>query len=381
MKLKQIPSDFIVEEIPIIVPKPKGNYVLYHLHKTGLETLHLLSYLGKMNDIPVGEFGIAGVKDKHAITSQFFTLAKKYKIRTLQEENFQIEERGFVDSPIKLGDLVGNRFKIVVRGIAKGELPGLAKKAESIRRFGVPNYFDSQRFGSVVSGNFVIKHVIQQDCEGAMRLFLTGYSKFDSSEVKKEKKSIRDNWQDLSSIKPKSQMNRQILEEYNKTKDWLMAYRKIPSALREFLVTSYQSYLWNESLKLVLRACLNRRYLYTIDYDMGSLVFYKELVEKKPIPTLLKTVSDQLSATGLEKSIIDHVLSREGLSIRDFQIKDRTGNFFKTHDRSLLVIPTALELSPPTADELNRNRFKLSLTFVLPKGSYATIVTKRLFNH
>ncbi len=79
------------------------------------------------------------------------------------------------------------------------------------------------------------------------------------------------------------------------------------------------------------------------------------------------------------------VLSREGVGIEEFNIKKETENFFKSYERNVIVKPAGFDMSLPEIDELNdngkNNRFKVTLSFSLPKGSYATVVTKRVFNN
>ena len=65
----------------------------------------------------------------------------------------------------------------------------------------------------------------------------------------------------------------------------------------------------------------------------------------------------------------------------EFKIKEETGNFFKTQARALLVKPAKFQMSKAEPDELNEERLKVKLSFVLLKGSYATILIKRLFEN
>src|SRR3989338_4978010 len=351
MKLKQLPEDFKVEEIAdISTSKEKKDYKVYLLEKKGIETFSLLSYLSKKNKIPVKGFGIAGLKDRHAVTKQYFTIPSKYNINTLRENNFKIIFLGYSDKALELGDLKGNRFDITVRNIRKGELEGIRQKAKNIGIIGVPNYFDSQRFGSVINNKFVAKFLLKKDYEAAVKVYLTEFTKHESGKFKREKKFIAENWNNISSISVKNPSLARVVNEYKKTKSWLEAYKKIPSHLREIMVSAYQSYLWYELIK-----------------------------------KFFKTISEKIKPGNKEKEIIAKVLSREGVSIQDFGIKKETGNFFKVHERKVVLKPENFGISEQQIDEINdigrKNTFKIRLSFSLPKGSYATIITKRIFNH
>ena len=384
MKLKQLPEDFKVEELnELEISKNEKPYKVYLLEKKSMETFSLLSYLAKKNNIPVSELGIAGLKDKHAITKQHFTLPSKYNLKTLQEKNFRITFLGYVSEKLKLGSLTGNRFEITVRDVKKGELEGVAQKADSIEKTGVPNYFDSQRFGSVINQEFVAKHLIKKDYEKAVKTYLTLYTKFESSKVKEEKKLILQNWGSFSKLRLKNPSLKRVTEEYEKTKDWLKAYKKIPSNLRDMMISAYQSYLWNECVKKVLKLKINNRKIYPVRYSLGVLLFYKNVKEIDDVPETFKTISQDMEITSFEREVITEILSKEMVSIKSFDIKE-TGNFFISHERKTLLKPSQFKMSQPSVDELNdngrKNKFKITLSFTLSKGSYATMITKRLFN-
>jgi len=387
MKLKQLPGDFKVEEISeLSISKEKKGYKAYLLEKRGIETFSLLSYLSRKNNIPVREFGIAGLKDRHAITRQYFTIPLKYNIGTLHEKDFDITLLGYTDKGIKLGDLEGNKFDIIVRDIKKGELQGIIQKAKSIEQIGVPNYFDSQRFGSVIGNEFIARHLIKKDYEKAVKIYLTSYTKFESGKIKNEKRLILQNWGNFRKLKIKNRSLAVVVDEYRKSNKWIEAYKKIPSNIREIVISAYQSYLWNECVKRVLIKTINKKRLYNIKYSLGSLIFYRNLDENEiiNIPQAFKTISEEIKPNELESSIINRVLQKEGISLGGFNIKKQTGNFFKVHERNVLLKPSSFSMSEHSIDEINdrgkNNRFKIKLAFSLPKGSYATMITKRLFN-
>ena len=387
MKLRQLHSDFKVEELSDIkISRTKEDYKVYSVEKSGIETFFLLDYLSRQNRIPSSEIGIAGMKDRHAVTKQYLTIPSRFDLKTVKEENFSIRFLGFVSQGLKLGDLRGNRFEITVRDIKKGEIDGTYEKARTVSQFGVPNYFDSQRFGSALSGEFIAKHLIRKDYERAVKIFLTTFTKSEKKRLKEDKRQILENWGSLHKARPQDRILNSIVDEYLRKKDWLAAYRRIPGNLREIFISAYQSWLWNECVKELLKRKVDRRALYPVEYNLGSLLFYKRITAKEleQMPKTFRTISDELSAEGLEKDIIDKVLAKEGVRIDDFRIKDAVGNFFKSRERQVLLKPNNFHLSQPMIDELNdrgrENRFKMIVKFELPKASYATIIIKRLFN-
>jgi len=90
IKIRRIPEDFKVFELNKFNILKRGKYKLYLLKKKNLETFDLVDYLSRTNQIPRGAFGIAGLKDKHAVTEQYLTLDDKYELKILSENNFSL---------------------------------------------------------------------------------------------------------------------------------------------------------------------------------------------------------------------------------------------------------------------------------------------------
>jgi tRNA pseudouridine13 synthase len=227
---------------------------------------------------------------------------------------------------------------------------------------------------------------MKQNYEGAVRIFLTQFSKFEKSRVKDEKKRLAQNWEHLNTVSLKEKTLQKVVGAYLHKKDWLDAYKAIPANIRQLFISAYQSYLWNECLKELLKEHLERRQLYSIEYNVGTLIFFKNATkeELKKIPETLMTINEDVNLCGNEGNIIKKILEKEDIELREFDIKSKTGNFFKADKRKIIMHPEELVLSPPVVDELNdkgkKNRFKIILSFSLGKGSYATVVTKKIFN-
>ncbi len=389
MKLKQLPEDFIVEEIPNFkISQNKDRYQVFLMEKRELDTFDAIKIISKELKIPLPKIGFAGLKDKHGITRQYISIPVEQHIENKDMRNIKLEFVGYHNKRIETGDLKGNKFTITVRNIQKGDTPGIYSRAETIQNIGVPNYFDSQRFGSVIHNEFIAKYLIQKNYEKAVKIFLTKYTKKERKKTKDEKREILANWKNLESLNIKNKFFSDIISEYVKTKSWLVAYKKLPSNLREMFVNAYQSYMWNECVKESLKKIIGKERLYDIDYNIGSLVFYKKIIdaELKKIPATFQTISSSIEfLSDFEKEIIKSVLSKEKIGLLDLDIKEETRNFFKTRERDVILKPDEFKISELEIDEVNdrenKNNYKIILSFILPKGSYATIITKRLFGH
>jgi len=389
MKLKQTPYDFIVEEIPNIdIFKEKKEHAIFILEKQEMDTFEALRLISNNLLISLFEIGYAGLKDKHGLTKQYISIPTKYNITSKKIEKIKLEFVGYYNKKIKIGDLNGNRFTITVRNIQKGDTPGIYSRAKTISEIGVPNYFDSQRFGSVIHKEFIARYLIQKNYEQAVKIFLTKYLKTERKRIKDEKRKILASWNNFEKIDIKNNVFKSVTNEYKKNKNWLEAYRKIPPNLRELFLNAYQSYLWNECLKEIFKRIVGKERLYHIDYNIGYLIFYKKLIdtEIKKIPITFQTISPSMKfSSDFEEEIINYVLSIENINLEDLDIEKETSNFFKTRKREVILKPQEFTISNLELDEINdkgkKKRYKIILSFILPKGSYATIITKRLFGH
>lgn len=143
-------EDFRVQEIPQVMPSGEGNHLWLEVEKRGANTHWVADQLARAAGIPSRDVGYAGLKDRHGVTTQWFSVALQ-EIRNPDYENWLIPDVVFLqvvnhNRKLKRGTLKGNRFQIVVRDL-EGDLPELEDRLGKITRTGVPNYFGPQRFG------------------------------------------------------------------------------------------------------------------------------------------------------------------------------------------------------------------------------------------
>lgn len=146
---KQNKFDFIVDEITDTKFKGKGNFLILRIKKQFTSTWELLSLISEKLDIDEHLIGYAGLKDKNATTTQFISIplnkSKEYKL--LNSKNIQVLQTFIHDQKIKIGDHVGNKFKITLKDIDPNSLPLIYQTISQIQKHGMPNYFGFQRFG------------------------------------------------------------------------------------------------------------------------------------------------------------------------------------------------------------------------------------------
>ena len=143
-------EDFAVTEVPAYRPSGEGEHLYVFFEKRGLTTRQIFDHLHQELRIPEKAIGVAGLKDKHAVTRQWISLPARYADRLRQLDQLpgvRILETGLHTNKLGVGHLRGNRFEIVVRDVVPEALSTAQKVLFQLERLGVPNYYGPQRFG------------------------------------------------------------------------------------------------------------------------------------------------------------------------------------------------------------------------------------------
>jgi tRNA pseudouridine13 synthase len=147
---RSCPEDFIVDEVLGFEPDGEGNHAFLHIQKRNTNTEWLARQLSELAGVPLSEVGYAGLKDRHALTTQYFTvhLSGKAEPDWLQLESAEIKilEVDRHHRKLRRGRLRHNSFRITLRNLS-GSCDSLEQRLQQIREQGVPNYYGEQRFG------------------------------------------------------------------------------------------------------------------------------------------------------------------------------------------------------------------------------------------
>lgn len=172
-RLKTTAEDFVVEEVPLAFPPPAegGKYTVAALRAKNWETNRLMGELARRLGVPRESVFFAGTKDKRAVTTQYVSLrAPEEAVRALDLKDVEVLETRRVDRAPKIGELVGNRFIVRVRG-HRGSAAGTLDELK--RAGGFPNYFGVQRFGVVRPITHLVgEAIVRGDLEKAVRLYV-----------------------------------------------------------------------------------------------------------------------------------------------------------------------------------------------------------------
>jgi tRNA pseudouridine13 synthase len=385
MKLKQRPEDFRVEELTDAVGGTAGEFALYRLDKTGWTTPDALAAVRRRWQIDTRRVSYGGLKDRHAVTAQHLTIFRGPK-RDLAHERVALTYLGQRAEPFTASDIRANRFDITLRALSAAALAHAERALGEIAGAGVPNYFDDQRFGSVgEQGEFVAKEMVFGRFERALWLALAAPYEFDRAEAKREKTTLRDlwgKWSECQAKLPRGHARSLVSYLAAHPTDFKGAVARLRPELQGLYLSAYQSALWNRMLAAWLTNTLGTANLADVDLKLGRVPAPVRIPEEHraawdaltlPLPSArVKPEPDAPWAP-----LAEDVLKLEGLTLAELKVKGLQKPFFSKGDRRGCVHPANLSLAQEP-DELNRGRVKLILHFELPRGSYATMLVKRV---
>jgi tRNA pseudouridine13 synthase len=375
-RIKERVEDFQVEELPLYAPCGEGEHVFFEIRKVGLSTFHAVRIIANALGVVPNRIGYAGLKDAQATTCQVLSVegVPPTAVMALDLPGIRIMWAERHRNKLKIGHLRGNRFTIRVRGVDETAVPACQAILEVLMRRGVPNCYGPQRFGQRGDSAQLGRAVVLGNAEDFVRHFL-GRPHPNESELVQEARTRFDagEWKEALALFPHSMAEEQrALQLLIRTRgDYQKTYLAVPKRLKIFLLSAYQSALFNQVLHVRLQ---------TLDR-----VFFGDLAMKHPGRSVFRVEDEEveqpraarfeISPTGpiygfkmMEASerqgeLEAEVLAAEGLTLEDF----RVGGGIKARGGR-----RALRFSVNDADVWYDGG--VMLRFWLSKGSYATAV-------
>ncbi|MFT5285643.1 MAG: tRNA pseudouridine13 synthase [Planctomycetota bacterium] len=386
MKIKHRFSDFRVTEVlrPGLVQK-KGPYSVYRVTKRKLSTHEAVGELAHLCDVEPSAVSVAGLKDRQGITIQHMTVPGRKPLKT-KRPDLRIEHIGFAQEELTSKDSEGNSFEITVRAVEHHELAIFKKNIAPVREFGVPNYFDEQRFGNLRHGQgWIARDLMMGEYEVGLKNLLTAPSPFDDEKNRTFKSALHRTWGDwrgCRDIAGRFGAHHSIFEHLGANPDdFAGAFFRVATRLRLIHLYAFQSHIWNRAVAERIRGVVESDSRVRVPSVEGPLVFFDgepplKLVDSAiPLPgASLEGVEDDSS-----RELFASVLAAEGLTVENFRIDGVPGFQLKPEDRPLIVLPRHLRVRPAVPDADNPGLSAIVMRFELPRGAYATLVVKRLF--
>jgi tRNA pseudouridine13 synthase len=385
MKLKRLPEDFQVEELPSVLPGGRGRFTLYRLTKRGLGTLEAIEAIVRRWNLSRAQIAYGGLKDRHSVSVQYLSILDG-PAQALRQTNFELEPVGGLPHPYGPRHFAGNRFSVVVRDLTATQAEEAVRAVSEAKRDGLPNYFDDQRFGSVGSGGeFIARAWLLGEYERALRLAIAEPNPFDRPDTKAEKAILREHWghwKDAKGRLGRSHARSLVTYLADHPTDFRGAFARMRRDLRSLFFSAYQSHLWNLLLARLIDRCTRPDQRVAVRFKVATLPMPRNL-EPAQLAELagwhlpLPSCRTKLPPEGLLREIAIDLMADQGLAWEDLRVKHLKDLFFSKATRAALFSPATLGQAIDS-DELYPGRRKLRLNFELPKGSYATILVKRI---
>ena len=315
-KIRTVPEDFLVTEHLSFEPSGAGEHVFLFIEKTGENTDYVTRQLAKFANVRQRDISYAGLKDRHAVTTQWFSVWLPGKAdpdwSQFETESIKVLHSVRHARKLKRGVLSGNSFKIIIRDW-QGDKIKTEQQLAAMKTEGIANYYGEQRFGH--AGHNVNK---------ALALF-------QGAKVGREQRSIY-----LSAAR--SYLFNEILAQRVLTKTWNQAL-------------AGDSYV----------------------FDLGHSYF----TEAQPTDDIIRRLAaKEIHPTGLlwGKGNAELLPVEQAIIANNQELADGLIANGLEQDRRALRIKVA-DLDWQFIDETT-----LSLSFTLPAGSYATSVLREIIN-
>eukprot|EP00808_Paulinella_micropora_P023516 g77255.t1 len=157
-------------------PSSRPEYLRCVLHKSNWDTMFAVDALARQLRLPIKHISYAGTKDKRAVTSQVLhvrmTPAQRLLGAVSKLHGLSVGNFSYVPQPLKLGDLRGNRFRLVLRS-CQGDTTQIQQTVQQLGERGFVNYYGMQRFGTgPVVTHAIGRAVLRADWNRAVALLL-----------------------------------------------------------------------------------------------------------------------------------------------------------------------------------------------------------------
>ncbi|MDR6672803.1 tRNA pseudouridine(13) synthase TruD [Xanthomonas sp. 1678] len=149
-RMRSVAEDFQVDELPAFEPSGEGEHLLLTVRKRGMNTAFAARRLAQWAGVADMAIGYAGMKDRHAVTTQRFSVHLPKRVapalEALHSEDLQVLQAQWHNRKLPRGALAGNGFVLVLREV-RGERDAIEARLAQIGARGIPNWFGEQRFG------------------------------------------------------------------------------------------------------------------------------------------------------------------------------------------------------------------------------------------
>ncbi len=416
-RIRQFTGDFVVEEVFVdgskaqvsstetLQPVGGGRYLICVLVKQDWDTFLAIKKVARRLGISPKRIQIAGIKDAKAFTAQHISIrgGTSERVSRVKIKDITLHPLRFSDERVYSQLLLGNQFHITIRTISHSSSV-IEKRVKNIQNElfslgGVPNFFGHQRFGTIRPNTHLIgKLLVRGDLERAALTFLAKPSLYEHPESREARQQLQDT-QDfveaLHCFPTRLRYERLMLVHLAKqSKDFIGAFRKLPSKLRRLFVQAYQSFLFNKFLSQRMKrevdfndvqvgdyvVHLDRYGLPTMEFEQAtaqSLPSVKKALKKGKMQVAVPLIGfKQGPSEGVQGEVERGILEDENVVPRNFYIPSMPETSAPGRLRTVLAPITDLSVEEASRDSASPPKRKIRLSFTLHRGSYATVLLR-----
>lgn len=420
MTLRRQPSDFVVDELPHpallralrpapmpLVPGAHADELLVlRVAKQSLTTPEAIARVARALGAPAGQALHAGLKDKHAHTTQVVGVPVRAIAHVPTEVDWQpapgvrASVLGVVPGPWKPDEVsAGNRFTIVVRGLSAERAQRIDRHAHALDAGSgellFTNYFGDQRFGSARHGQgFAAPALIRGDFLEALRLLIASPARKDSGSQRDFTRLAASHWGEWTRLATElpPRPEKRAIEALASGQAPARAFAALPHLIQQMALDSFQSWLWNDTARRMLRSLAPASELFAAPDEFGELVFapadaivpaWRGLMVPPPHAGLAPVLDGAREDAPPWRAAMGEALEAQGVRAAMLTVPGlRRPSFADGPDRPLFARATGVVLGAIEPDELaaprSPNRWRRTLTFELGRGSFATTLLRAL---
>jgi tRNA pseudouridine13 synthase len=227
---------------------------MLRIEKRGMTTHEAVLRLSRVLRVPERDIGFAGIKDARSVATQWLSVpaGAESRVADLDHPWLKVRETARHGEKLRVGELAGNRFEIVLREVGAGALErGRAILAVLARR-GVPNWFGAQRFGTKGDGDLLGRALIRGDHDQALRVYLGSPSPRENDPRIRAARRLFDEGryeESAATFPARLRAEAGVLRDWLGHRDPIRALARLPKRLRLLFLSAYQARLFNRCLE------------------------------------------------------------------------------------------------------------------------------------
>lgn len=261
--IKRRPEDFLVEELPLYDPVGEGEHLYLFIEKQRCTTSDAAARLAKALRVRRQAVSFAGLKDKHAVTRQHFSIHLPGREADDEDLAQRVEHTGMTllwaarhTNKLRRGHLAGNRFVIYIRDVEATSAIAAKRIIDHLVADGAPNYIGTQRFGYRGDNAALGRHLLRGEYEALLDLMLgtPREGEIESAQLAREAYHRGDYLEALEHWPRFLRSERRALDGLRQGKSPREAVFMIDRVQRTFLLSAMQSEVFNDVLSHRIKA-------------------------------------------------------------------------------------------------------------------------------